>query len=359
MVKKSKKKDTVDESLLREEALSAALKAMSTRFGDVQMGWVETMPNDKEKVIPTGSLALDNALGVGGVVLGRAYEFFGIPSSGKSTLAYSVLINATKKGYKCLYIDAEHAFDKDLFIKMGGNADKVIVVRGYTGEEQLDIADSLISTGAIDICVFDSVAALVPTAEAEQDSYGDQSMGLHARLMSKMARGLIPLGGRTNTALIFINQLRSSIGNYSGPVTTGGNAIPYFCSVRISVSGSAEFKSSRIENPKTGLVVGHKVNFRVVKNKMAPPFREASANLIYGVGFDVDSELIDLALDTGLIDQAGAWFTYKDTKLQGRNGVLKFLKEDAAAKQEILFDVMNILGLDRANYPEIISEQTV
>ena len=228
---------------------------------------------------------------------------------------------------------------------MGGDPTKLILVRAHTGEEHLDIAEGLISSGGLDICVFDSVAALVPQAEVAQDSYEDQSMGLHARLMSKMCRKMVPIAGRTKTALIFINQVRMKIGAYGNPeTTTGGNSIPFYATVRVKVSGGKS-KDSKITDPVSGLVIGHQTTFYIEKNKLSAPYRSAQVDLIYGKGYDTRSELVDIGIQFGIIEQAGAWFKYAEEKYHGKANLLSAILADKKLHAKLTKEVLTTLGM--------------
>lgn len=328
----------------RAKALEVAIKGLKNRFGDASIAPL-TQASVGYDIISTGSFSLDSALGVGGFARGRLYELFGMPASGKSTLAFSVIREATKKGIHCLYLDVERALDKQLLSKMGIDTDYVMLVHAFTGEEYLDIAETLLSTGAFGVCILDSITSLLPTAEADQDSFGDQSMGLLGRLTSKMCRKIIPLAGRTNTLLMVINQLRDTIGSYGhGPTTTGGKSIPFYATGRIKVAGGSA-KASRIEN-SDGLVIGHRVEFEVVKNKLAAPFRSAEVDLIYGEGYDTYGEILDLSVDMGLIDKAGAWYSYNGAQLgQGRDKTLLNLKKDQELCDKLRVEIAKILNL--------------
>lgn len=358
MAPRKKTKEVVEAQDVGDKAVKAALASLRKKHGEV-VNWMSDTPKNSRVIIPTGSLRLDAALGVGGLVLGRMYEFFGPNMSGKSTLALSVVREATKAGHRVIYIDAEHALDDGpdgLLVKMGIDMDKVMLVRGYTAEQNLDIAEALMSTGEFSICVLDSVAALQPAAEANLESFDNNLMGVHPRLMARMCRSFIPLGARTNTALILINQIRANMSGYGSPDTTGGgNAIPHFCSVRIKVTGGG-VKSKLIKDSK-GDAVGQKTSMEVVKNKLAPPWRTADVDLIFGKGFDRLGELVDLGVEMGFVDQSGAWFSYKGDNIgQGRNNTVSYISENEEVQKEIEAGIYKVLGIDFDSVPEERSE---
>ena len=298
-------------------------------------------------------MSLDAALGVGGFVKGRIYELYGPHSSGKTTLALSAIREVQKAGGMAAFVDAEHTLSKSLLAKMGIDTSRIVVVRGYTGEENLDLAKTLISTGKFDVCVIDSISALQPAAEANLESYSDQTMTLHPRLMSRMSRDLTPIVARTNTALLLINQIRSNIGGYGAAETTaGGHALQHHYSGRVRVTGGA-VKSRQIKDNK-GDVVGHRVSFEITKNKLAAPFRKAETDLIYGTGFHLEGELLDLGVDMGFIDQAGSWFSYEGERLaQGREKTVAVIAESPELKQKLFKDVNIVLGFGDPSEPTV------
>jgi len=314
--------------------LSVITNAIEKEFGPV-VKWLGEASSFISETLPTGSLGLDLAIGNGGLERGLVAEFFGGPGAGKSFLAYSVIKEACRRGHKSFIVDAEHALDPRLLIKMGFPENDVLIVDGApTGEANLDIAHRLMETGQFAVGVIDSVAALVPNARVEQD-YGQQTMGLHARLMSAGLQKISTVVKKTNTLLIFINQLRHKIGEYGNPeTTTGGNALPFYASYRISLRGGVS-KSSRLIDEGTGEVYGHRTLFEVVKNKRAAPYRKAEVDLIYGVGYDTAGELVDLAVDTGLFDKGGAWITYGEYKWQGRDKSKLAIMADEGLRQEV------------------------
>jgi recombination protein RecA len=282
-------------------------------------------------VIPTGSFGLDLALGVGGYPRGRVIEIFGPESSGKTTLTLHAIAEAQKKGGIAAFIDAEHAFDPTYAQKLGINLDDLIISQPDDGEQALEIADNLIRSGAIDIVVVDSVAALTPRAEIEGEM-GDSKMGLHARLMSQALRKLTGTISKTKCTVIFINQLREKIGVMFGnpETTTGGNALKFYASVRIDIRKSgAPIKDG--DN-----AIGSRVKVKVVKNKVAPPFRQAEFDVMYGEGISKVGEVLDLGVEMGIVGKSGSWFSYQDTKLgQGRDAVKQLLKDNPELMEEI------------------------
>src|ERR1700732_1290840 len=314
----------------REKALDMALGQIEKQFGKgsiMRMG--ENLHMNIES-IPTGALALDIALGVGGLPRGRVVEIFGPESSGKSTLAMHVVAEAQRNGGICAYIDAEHAMDPVYAKAIGVDIDELLISQPDTGEQALEIADMLIRSGAIDVVVIDSVAALTPRAEIEGDM-GDTHVGLQARLMSQALRKLTATLNKSDTIAIFINQLREKIGvMYGSPeVTPGGRALKFYASVRLDIR--------RIESIKDGTdVVGNRTRVKVVKNKCAAPFRQAEFDIMYGKGISREGSLLDVAVDLGFIKKSGAWFTYEGEQLgQGRENVKQFLIENPQLMAEI------------------------
>jgi len=318
-----KEKVVVDQS---EQSLELAKKAIQKKYGSV----VSSLEDHGDMVIPTistGCLSLDLALGNGGMGRGRIYEIFGPNSGGKSTLGVNVVIQAQRRGLNCCYVDAEHAVDPALFRSYGVNTKELQLVQGYDGEENLDILEKLIKTGAFGVAVVDSITALIPRAEAEADIDKDH-MALLARLMSKALRKITPIANQTGTLLIFINQLRNKIGGYGNPeTTTGGEALNFYATGRISVRGP-EAKARRLVDSITGEVYGHKTEFELVKNKLAAPFKKAEVKLIYGKGYDAEWEILDMATSIGVVDKSGAWYKYGGENFaQGEEKAVAFLKD--------------------------------
>ena len=314
----------------KEKALEIALSQIEKQYGKgaiMLMG--DAASKIKIDVISTGCIELDAALGVGGVPRGRIIEIYGPESSGKTTLALHIIAEAQKSGGMCVFIDAEHALDPVYAEKLGICMDKLFIAQP-DGEQALDIADALVRSGAIDVIVVDSVAALVPKAELEGDM-GDSHVGLQARLMSQALRKLAGVIGKTNTCVIFINQLREKVGVMFGnpETTTGGKALKFFSSVRLDVR--------RVDTLKQGnSAVGNRTRVKVVKNKVAPPFRTAEFDVIYGEGISKEGSILDMGVEKKLINKTGAWFSYGDIRIgQGRENARAFLKDNPEVAQEI------------------------
>ena len=312
------------------KALEAAITQIERSFGKGSVMKLGGQSNIEIESISTGSLGLDIALGIGGLPCGRIIEIYGPESSGKTTLALHVVAQAQKKGGTCAFIDAEHALDPGYAKKLGVNLDDLLISQPDAGEQALEIADTLVRSGAVDVVVIDSVAALVPKAELEGEM-GDSHMGLQARLMSQALRKLTGSVARTNCLIIFINQIRQKIGVMFGnpETTTGGNALKFYASVRLDIRRIGAIKDK--EN-----VIGNQTRVKVVKNKVAPPFRVIDFDIMYGEGISKTGEIIDLGVKAEVIDKAGSWYSYKGTKIgQGREAARTFLKENPAISDEI------------------------
>ena len=333
MAKKKEKKlavGRIGDSDEKKKALSAALQHLEKDFG---AGAIMRLGDDKiedVEVIPTGSISLDFALGVGGLPRGRITEIYGPEGSGKTTIAIHVIAEAQKMGGICAIIDAEHAFDRFYAEKLGVDVNNLYIAQPDNGEQALEIAEQLINSGAIDVLVVDSVAALTPKAEIEGEM-GDKNVGLHARLMSQAMRKLTGTISRTRTCCIFINQLREKIGVMFGnpETTTGGNALKFYSSVRLDIR-----PSSFIKDKET--LLGRLTKVRVVKNKVAPPFMKAEFDIMFGKGISRAGEVLDLAVEHGIIKKSGAWFSYNDSKLgQGRDAVKALIEDNPELMEEI------------------------
>jgi len=314
----------------KQKAIAEAIKVIHKQFGTGSLMRLDGTATAEVEVIPTGSIALDVALGIGGLPRGRIVEIFGPESSGKTTLTLHAIAEAQRAGGVCAFIDAEHALDTEYARRLGVQLEDLLVSQPDHGEQALEIADTLVRTGAIDLIVVDSVAALTPKAEIEGEM-GDAHMGLQARLMSQALRKLTAIISRTRTTVIFINQLRQKIGVvYGNPeTTTGGNALKFYCSVRLDIRKKKVIKRGDES-------VGSEVKVKVVKNKLAPPFREAEFEILYGVGVNKLGELVDTAEKWGLVERAGAWYSYEGTKLaQGREKAMAHLDEHPALAEQL------------------------
>ena len=329
-------KETVEANVTdeRAKALKLAIDKIEKDFGKGAIMKLGDKPAVSVETIPTGALALDVALGVGGIPRGRIIEIYGPESSGKTTLAQHIVAECQKRGGIAAFVDAEHALDPEYARNLGVNVDELLISQPDTGEQALDITEELVRSGAVDVIVVDSVAALVPKAEIE-GSMEDQQMGLQARLMSKALRKLTGIIGKTRTTVIFINQLRQKIGvMYGNPeTTTGGNALKYYASVRLEIK--------RVEGLKgDGEDIGNHVRVRILKNKVAPPFRTAEFDIIFGKGICKIGNILDVAVDLDIVKKAGSWFSFNDDKLgQGRDKAKEFL----AANPEILNQVETLV----------------
>ncbi len=314
----------------KDKALDAALSQIERAFGKGSIMRLGQNPNVDIEAISTGSLGIDIALGIGGLPKGRIIEIYGPESSGKTTLALSVIAQSQKKGGTCAFIDAEHALDPSYAKKIGVDIDNLLISQPDAGEQALEIADTLVRSGAIDVLVVDSVAALVPKAELEGEM-GDSHMGLQARLMSQALRKLTSTVSRSNTLIIFINQIRMKIGVMFGnpETTTGGNALKFYASVRMDIRRIGSIKDKED-------VIGSQTRVKIVKNKVAPPFKTVDFDIMYGEGISKTGELIDLGVKAGIVEKAGAWFSYKGEKLgQGRENAKLFLRDNPAIAEEI------------------------
>ncbi len=322
------------------KALNLAVKQIEKQFGKGAIMRLGDEPVTQMETVPTGSLALDSALGVGGVPRGRVVEIYGPESSGKTTLATHIIAEAQRLGGSAAFIDAEHAFDSTYAGKLGVDIENLLVSQPDTGEQALNICDMLVRSGALDVIVIDSVAALVPQAEIEGDM-GDSHVGLQARLMSQALRKLTGTINRTKTVLIFINQIREKIGVMFGSpeTTTGGRALKFYSSVRMDIR--------RIGAIKDGTeVVGNRTRVKVVKNKVAPPFREAEFDIIYGEGISSLGELIDLGVEHGQVNKSGSWYAAGDVTIgQGREAAKQWLRDNPDQMEEIKHNVKVALGM--------------
>jgi recombination protein RecA len=323
----------------RGKAVDAAILAIEKQFGSGSIMKLGSVSRQQVDFIPTGSIALDLALGVGGIPRGRITEVFGPESSGKTTICQHVIAEAQKRGGVAAFIDVEHALDPGYARACGVNVDELLVSQPDTGEQALEITETLIRSGGIDVVVVDSVAALVPRAEIEGEM-GDSFVGIQARLMSQALRKLTGAVSRSNTALVFTNQLREKIGvMFGNPETTpGGRALKFYASVRLDIR--------RIETIKTGTEsVGNRVRVKVVKNKVAPPFRVAEFDVMYGEGVSKEGGLLDVGVAMGVVDKTGSWFTFEDTRLgQGREASKDFLKSNAEIAATIEGKIRGVVG---------------
>jgi recombination protein RecA len=328
------------------KALELAITQIDRQYGK---GSIMRLGDDRARlaidVIPTGAISLDAALGVGGVPRGRIIEIFGPESSGKTTLALTITAQAQKLGGLAAFIDAEHALDSVYAKKLGVDTDNLIISQPDTGEQALEITETLVRSGALDIIVIDSVAALVPKSEIEGEM-GDAQMGLQARLMSQAMRKLTGVISKSNVCVIFINQIREKIGVMFGnpETTTGGRALKFYASVRLDIRRTASVKDG-------DEVTGSRVKVKVVKNKVAPPFREAEFDIMYGTGISTEGDLADMAINLGLIEKSGTWFTLGQERMQGRENLKRFLIENQEVLKELDQKVRKKVGLTKDETP--------
>lgn len=322
------------------KALESAISLLEKRYGRGAIMNLGSGVHEKIASIPTGSLGLDIALGIGGIPQGRIVEIYGPESSGKTTLALHLAAETQKQGGTVVFIDAEHALDVNYAKKLGVDTSKLLVSQPDCGEQALEICEALIQSGSVDLVVIDSVAALVPRAEIDGEM-GDQQPGLQARLMSKALRKLTAISSRSNTTIMFINQIRMKIGVMFGSpeTTTGGNALKFYSSVRLDVRRIGSIKEN------TSDVVGNRVRVKVVKNKVAPPFRETEFDIIFNEGISKCGEVVDIGVDKGIIDKSGAWYSFRGERLgQGREGAKLFLREHPEVQDEICQLIMETVA---------------
>ena len=339
----------------KEKAIEMAVSQIEKQFGKgaiMRLGEEGALVHDIP-VIPTGSISLDIALGLGGIPRGRVIEIFGPESSGKTTLALHIIAEAQKKGGTAAFIDAEHALDITYARKLGVKTDELLISQPDSGEQALEIAEVLVRSGAMDVVVIDSVAALVPRAEIEGDM-GDAHMGLQARLMSQALRKLTAAISRSKTAVIFINQIRMKLGVMFGnpETTTGGNALKFYATVRLDIRKVGMLKDGES-------VIGNRTRVKIVKNKIAPPFKEVEFDLMFGEGISRTGDLIDLGVTEGILEKSGTWFSYKQERLgQGRENAKAFLKEHPDIAAEIEQEIMKKAGLFKPEPPPASSGQS-
>jgi recombination protein RecA len=330
MAKTEKNTDMSNISSEKLKALKLTIDKIEKDYGKGSVMMMNEKGETQQEVVSTGSIGLDVALGIGGLPRGRVVEIYGPESSGKTTIATHVIAEAQKKGGMCAIIDAEHAFDSSYAQKLGVDVDNLLISQPDYGEQALEIADRLILSGALDVVVIDSVAALVPKSELEGEM-GDSKMGLQARLMSQALRKLTATISKTNTICIFINQLREKIGVMFGnpETTTGGNALKFYASVRLDIRRMAQIKDGEE-------AIGNRVKVKVVKNKVAPPFRSAEFDIVFGEGISKTGEIIDMGVELNIIQKSGSWFSYNSDKLgQGRDAVKQLLTDNPELANEI------------------------
>ncbi|MET1032799.1 recombinase RecA [Domibacillus tundrae] len=334
----------------RQAALDMALKQIEKQFGKGSIMKLGEQPERRVSTSPSGSLALDSALGIGGYPRGRVVEIYGPESSGKTTVALHAIAEVQSQGGQAAFIDAEHALDPVYAQKLGVNIDELLLSQPDTGEQALEIAEALVRSGAVDIIVIDSVAALVPKAEIEGEM-GASHVGLQARLMSQALRKLSGAINKSNTIAIFINQIREKVGVMFGnpEITPGGRALKFYSSVRLEVRRAEALKQGND-------IVGNKTKIKVVKNKVAPPFRVAEVDIMYGEGISREGEIIDLGSEEDIVEKSGAWYSYKGERLgQGRENAKQFLKENPEIRHEIMMKIRERYGLDKV--PEVPSAE--
>jgi recombination protein RecA len=332
--------DVMADDKERAKAIEAALAQIDKQFGKGSIMRLGSREKIEVPAIPTGSLSLDVALGVGGMPRGRVIEIFGPESSGKTTLALHVISEAQRRGGMAAFIDAEHALDASYAGKLGVDTDNLLVSQPDSGEQALEIAEVLIRSGAVDVLVVDSVAALVPRSELEGEM-GDAQMGMQARLMSQALRKLTSIVAKSKTCLIFINQLREKIGVMFGnpETTTGGRALKFYSSIRVDIRRIASLKEGDV-------VIGSRAKVKVVKNKVAPPFREAEFDILYGEGISKEGDLLDIAVEQNIVEKSGAWYAFEGERIgQGRENARTFLKENADIRTEIDARIRKGLGM--------------
>lgn len=343
---------TIDKSKNKETALAVALKKIRKDFGEgsiMKLGDAAAKMNIE--VIPTGALSLDIALGVGGIPRGRCVEIYGPESSGKTTVSLHIIAEAQKMGGIAAFIDAEHALDPTYARNLGVDIDNLLISQPDYGEQALDIADALVRSSAVDIIVIDSVAALVPKAEIEGEM-GDSHVGLHARLMSQALRKLTGIVSKSRTTVIFINQIREKVGVMFGSpeVTTGGRALKFYASIRLDVRKRETIKQGND-------VIGTRTKVKVAKNKVAPPFKEAEFDIVYGQGISREGIIVDLGVELDVINKSGTWFSYGDNRLgQGRENAKQILKENKQLADEIENKIRQLLIEDKASIPSVIDD---
>lgn len=336
----------------RQKALDSALQQIERQFGKgsiMKLGSGQALP--EIEATSTGSLGLDIALGIGGLPKGRVIEIYGPESSGKTTLTLHVVAEEQKKGGVCAFVDAEHALDPEYARKLGVDLDELLISQPDTGEQALEIVDTLVRSGAVSLVVVDSVAALTPKSELEGDM-GDASVGVHARLMSQAMRKLTSSISRSNCMVIFINQIRHKIGVMFGSpeTTTGGNALKFYASVRLDIRRIGAVKDRDV-------IVGNATRVKVVKNKVAPPFREVEFDIMYGEGISKTGELVDLGVKVGVVEKSGSWFSYGDQRIgQGRENAKQFFKDNPDIANEIETKIRSSHGLEKAGGTDDLTE---